>query len=95
VKKLVDPLREKLKRINPSGLIVSGGSAAGDIEGPLEIIFAGLVGALAGFVIGLLAGSVARLITINSVKGMRGGMHWAAYGACLGALALAMMELLD
>ncbi len=95
LKKLVNKLREKLERINAAGLIVSGGSAAGDIEGPLEIIFAGLLGALAGFVIGLLIASVARVITINSIKGMRGDMHWAAYGACLGALALAVMEILD
>jgi hypothetical protein len=89
-------MKNKLDRYNPAGLVVSGGGVSGQhIEGPLEIIFAGLVGALGGFVFGLLCGALARVFTMNSIKGARGGMHWAAYGASAGALALAMFELLD
>ena len=42
-----------LTRVN--GFVVSGAGVGGEIEGPIEILFAGLLGALAGFVLGLLA----------------------------------------
>jgi len=76
----------------PAGFLVSNPNGAGEIEGPLEVAFAGLIGAGIGFVIGLLCGSIARVLTMNAVNGMRGGMRWAAYGAGAGALALALFE---
>ncbi len=86
---------EKNGRLHPSGLVVSGSSGATEIEGPVEVIFAGFVGALVGLVIGLLAGAVTRVVTINSIKGIRGGMHWGAYGAGAGAVIVALIELID
>lgn len=68
---------------------------AGEIEGPLEVVFAGLVGALVGFVAGLFLGVMTRIFTMNSATGCRGGMNWAAWGAGAGAMALAVIELLD
>jgi hypothetical protein len=86
-------MKKRLDKINPAGLVVSGqGTGGGPIEGPLEVLFAGAVGALAGFVLGMLFGSFARIFTINRVKGMIGGRHWAAYGAGAGALGLAVVE---
>lgn len=87
-------MKKQIEKVQP-GLVVSGqGMGGGQIEGPIEIMFAGVVGALIGFVFGLLLGSLARIFTLNRVKGMIGGRHWAAYGAGAGALALAMVELL-
>lgn len=83
---------KRLNRISPAGFVVQGGGVQGGIEGLVEVIFAGGIGALAGFVFGMLCGSFARIFTINRVKGMIGGRHWAAYGAGAGALALALME---
>jgi hypothetical protein len=67
----------------------------GEIEGILEVLFAGMMGAMLGFIAGMLFGTLARVFTLNRVKGMIGGRHWAAYGAGAGGLALAMIELLD
>ena len=88
-------MKQRVNRITPAGLVVHGSGLAGDIEGPLEVLFAGLVGALIGFISGMLCGSFARIFTLNRVKGIIGGRHWAAYGAGAGALALAMMELFN
>lgn len=87
---------EKLGRIAPAGVFIEPGSGMGgtEIEGPLEVIFAGLIGAMAGFVVGLLVGSIVRVLTINSVKGTSGGIHWAAYGACAGTVAMVVMALI-
>ena len=88
-------MKKRLQK-NLPGLVVSGpGMGAGSLEGPVEIMVAGMVGALGGFVVGMLCGSLARLFTINRQRGMIGGRIWAAYGASAGALALAMMELID
>ena len=87
-------MKKRFERINSAGLILSGRGIGGEMEGPLEVLFAGAVGALLGFVFGLLCGSFARIFTINRVKGMIGGQHWAAYGAGAGALGLALMELI-
>jgi hypothetical protein len=88
-------MKKQLNNINASGFIVSGQGMGGEMEGPAEVVFAGMIGALLGFVFGMLCGTCARLFTLNRVKGMIGGRHWAAYGAGAGALALAMIELLD
>ncbi len=88
-------MKQRLNRITPAGLVVHGTGIAGQMEGPLEVLFAGLIGALIGFVSGMLCGTFARIFTLNRVKGMIGGRHWAAYGAGAGALALAIMELFD
>ncbi len=88
-------MKKRLEKLNPAGLILSGRGVGGDLEGPLEVLFAGAVGALAGFVCGMLCGSFARIFTLNRVKGMIGGRHWAAYGAGAGALGLAVIELID
>jgi hypothetical protein len=87
-------MKQKLNRFFPSGFVVSN-SAYAELEGPAEVLFAGVIGAALGFIIGMLVGTAARLFTMNAVKGMRGGLHWAAYGAGAGAMALAMIELLD
>jgi hypothetical protein len=87
-------MNKRLTRAN-AGFLVSGSGMSGEMEGPIEILLAGLLGALAGFVLGMLAGALTRVFTLNRVKGVIGGRHWAAYGAGAGALALAMMELLD
>jgi hypothetical protein len=86
-------MKKRLERMNPAGLLVSGRGIGGELEGPIEILFAGAVGALAGFILGMLFGSFARIFTLNRVKGMIGGRHWAAYGAGAGALGLAVFEL--
>ena len=88
-------MKQRLNRITPAGLVVHGAGMWGEMEGIIEVLFAGMIGALAGFILGMLCGTFARIFTINRVKGMIGGRHWAAYGAGAGALALAMMELLD
>jgi hypothetical protein len=88
-------MNKHLRRINPSGVIMSGPGMGGELEGPLEVMFAGMIGALAGFILGMLVGTLARIFTLNRVKGIIGGRRWAAYGAGAGALALAMMELFD
>jgi hypothetical protein len=43
----------------------------------------------------MLIGVIARICTLNRLKGIIGGKHWAAYGAGAGALALAFIELFD
>ena len=88
-------MTKRLKKISPSGLIVHGNGMHGEMEGVPEILFAGMIGALAGFVLGMLCGSFARIFTLNRVKGMVGGRHWAAWGAGAGALGLALIELFD
>lgn len=88
-------MNKHLRRINPSGLVVSGPGMGGSMEGPIEFLFAGMMGAMAGFIFGMLCGTLARIFTLNRVKGIVGGRHWAAYGAGAGALALTMMELFD
>lgn len=88
-------MNKRLSKINPAGVFMSGQGMGGSLEGPLELLFAGAVGALAGFIFGMLFGTLARVFTMNRVKGIIGGRHWAAYGAGAGALALAMMELFD
>lgn len=87
-------MKDDVKKMNPAGLILSGPGMNGSMEGPVEIMFAGLLGALAGFTTGLLFGVLARVFTLNRVKGIIGGHHWAAYGAGAGALGLAAMELM-
>ena len=88
-------MNKRLTKINPAGFIVSGQGVGGEIEGFVEVLFAGVIGALLGFVLGMLCGAFARVFTLNRVKGMIGGRHWAAYGAGAGALALALIELFD
>jgi hypothetical protein len=88
-------MNKRLEKVNPAGLIVSGRGMGGEMEGIAEILFAGLIGGLLGFVFGMLFGTFARLFTLNRVKGMIGGRHWAAYGAGAGARARAMIEWLD
>ena len=88
-------MKQRLQKYLP-GFVVSGsGMGDGALDGPIEIIVAGVVGAMAGFVLGLLSGSIARLITYNRDRGIIGGRVWAAYGASAGALALALMELFE
>jgi hypothetical protein len=89
-------MNKDLKQYGTTGLVVKGNAmTGGGIEGPLEVMFAALLGGLAGFVAGMLFGTVTRVMTINRVKGMLGGGHWAAYGAAAGALCLALVEWLD
>jgi hypothetical protein len=88
-------MNKHLRRINPAGVFISGPGMSPSLEGPLEIMFAGAAGGLVGFVFGMLFGSLARVFTLNRVKGMIGGRHWAAWGAGAGALGLAMIELFD
>ena len=88
-------MKQRLSRITPAGFVVHGAGMWGEMEGLIEVMFAGMVGALIGFIFGMLCGTFARIFTLNRVKGMIGGRHWAAYGAGAGALALAMMELFD
>ena len=88
-------MKQRLSRITPAGFVVHGTGMWGEMEGILEVLFAGMVGGLIGFIFGMLFGTFARIFTLNRVKGIIGGRHWAAYGAGAGALALAMMELFD
>ena len=81
--------------LGANGVFMSGGGMGGEINETLEVMFAGLFGGITGLVCGLVVGVGARFITLNRVKGIVGGMHWGAYGAGAGALALAMFELLD
>jgi hypothetical protein len=90
---VINPIK-KLRAHFASGVFMANPKGA-PIDGPLEVVFAGLVGALAGFVLGLLAGTITRIITINAEKGSRGGMDWAGWGAAGGAMAFALIELLD
>jgi hypothetical protein len=86
---------KRLRKVNFAGLMVSGPGSSGSMEGPAEVFFAGMVGALLGFVGGMMAGVISRICTLNRLKGIVGGKHWAAYGAAAGALALAVIELFD
>ena len=88
-------MKKLFHKLNVSGFVVSGSGLAGEIEGPIEVMLAGVVGAMLGFVLGLFSGALARLFTLGRAKGIIGGHHWAAYGAGAGALALAMIELFD
>ena len=88
-------MHKRLKKINFAGFVVSGPAGSGSVEGPIEVFFAGMLGALLGFVGGMLIGVIARLCTLNRLKGIIGGRHWGAYGAGAGALALALVELFD
>lgn len=88
-------MKQRLNRITPAGFVVHGAGMWGEMEGILEILFAGIIGALLGFIFGLLCGTVARIFTLDRVKGIIGGRHWAAYGAGAGGLALAVIEFLD
>lgn len=94
IRKVKDYFRKKLGRAYPAGLVVSNSSGAG-IEGPVEVLFAGMLGALCGFVLGMLIGVITRIMTMNALRGSRGGMHWGAYGAGAGAMALALVELFN
>ena len=78
-----------------NGVFMTGGGMGGEISGTAEVMLAGLLGGLTGLVCGMVIGVCARFVTLNRVKGIIGGMHWGAYGAGAGALALAMFELLD
>jgi hypothetical protein len=86
-------MKQRLNRITPAGFVVHGSGMMGEVGGLLEVLFAGMMGGLVGFVFGMLFGTFARIFTLNRVKGIIGGRHWAAYGAGAGALALAMIEL--
>lgn len=88
-------MTKRLKKIQPAGFVVQGQGMTGEVGGIAEVIFAGLVGALVGFVLGMLCGSFARVFTLNRVKGMIGGRHWAAWGAGAGALGLALIEMFN
>ena len=88
-------MKKQLNRIHSSGFVVSGPGMGGEIEGTIEVLFAGMIGALLGFVFGMLCGALARVFTLNRLKGIIGGRHWAAYGAGAGGLTLAVIELLD
>jgi hypothetical protein len=88
-------MHKRLKNINFAGFMVSGPGGSGTVEGPIEIFFAGMVGALVGFVGGMLVGVITRICTLNRLKGIIGGAHWATYGAGAGALGLALMEYFD
>lgn len=88
-------MTKRLKKLSPSGFVVHGNGMQGEMEGLPEILFAGMIGALGGFILGMLCGSFARIFTINRVKGIIGGRHWAAWGAGAGALGLALMEFFD
>jgi hypothetical protein len=83
------------RKAYPAGLVMHGTGMWGEMEGFVEIFFAGMIGALFGFVVGMLFGVMTRIFTLNRVKGVIGGRHWAAYGASAGALALALMEIFD
>lgn len=72
---------------------MSGPGMSGSLEGSIEIMFAGAAGGVVGFVFGMLFGALARVFTMNRVKGIIGGHHWAAWGAGAGALGLAVTEL--
>ena len=78
-----------------NGVFMTGGGMGAEVSESLEVMFAGLLGGITGLVCGLVIGVFARFFTLNRVKGIIGGMHWGAYGAGAGALALAMFELLD
>lgn len=74
------------------GVYMSGQGMNGETNEGLKIFFAGAIGALLGFVVGVMAGTFARIITMNRVKGMIGGMHWGAYGTAVGAVTLALLR---
>ncbi len=88
-------MSKRLKKIQPAGFVMHGSGMSAEAGGMAEVFFAGLIGALAGFVLGMLCGSFARIFTLHRVKGIIGGRHWAAWGAGAGALGLALMELFD
>ena len=88
-------MTKRIKKLMPSGFVVHGSGMHGEMEGLAEVLFSGMVGALLGFILGMLFGSFARVFTINRVKGMIGGRHWAAWGAGAGALGLALIEFFD
>ena len=88
-------MKQRLNRITPAGLVMHGTGMWGEFEGLIEVLFAGMIGGLIGFIVGMLFGAFARIFTLNRVKGIIGGRHWAAYGAGAGGLALAVMEMLD
>jgi hypothetical protein len=78
-----------------SGVYMSGPGLTGEMGTTMEVLFASLVGGLVGFVLGMLTGTLARIFTLNRVRGMIGGIHWAAYGAAAGAIVLAAVEFFD
>lgn len=77
------------------GVFIAGQGVSGEISGPIEVLFATLLGGMAGLVAGMIVGTFARIVTTNRVKGMIGGMHWGAFGAGAGALTLAVYTLLN
>ena len=87
-------MKKQLSRIQ-SGFVVSGSGMGAEIGDTVEMLFAGMIGALLGFVFGMLCGTLARVFTLDRAKGIIGGRHWAAYGAGAGGLASAVIELLD
>ena len=88
-------MNKHLRKLNVPGFVVSGPGMGGEFEGPIEVLFAGAVGAVCGFIVGMFCGALARIFTLDRVKGVVGGNRWAAYGAGAGALALALIELID
>ena len=89
-------MNKQRQKCYPAGFVVQGGGMGGGaLEGPAELIFAGLIGSLLGFICGMFFGSIVRVITLNARNGVRGGLHWAAWGAGAGALGLAMVEFFD
>jgi hypothetical protein len=91
----VKEIKQKLTRYGAAVGVFNSNPTGAPIDGPLEVVFAGLMGALAGFFLGMLAGAITRMITMNGKNGSRGGTGWAAWGAMGGALAFAIMALLD
>jgi hypothetical protein len=85
-------MKERLSRICPAGLVVHGRQVQGNMEGVIELMFAALLGCIGGFIVGMLLGVTSRIATVNRVKGVVGGPHWAAYGAALGAVGLACIR---
>ena len=62
---------------------------------PSEYVMAVFIGGLLGLFVGFALGSIVQWVTSFAARAqLRGGPHWAGYGAFLGALAMVLWRML-
>ena len=67
----------------------------GHLDEPMEVALGALIGAMAGFLLGMPVSAVLRVIRIDRVESSRMRVGWATYGAAAGSIGLAVWKAID